>query len=118
MPLSSASRAFLTAALVQLAVASLLLLYNAQTQVLALQWDTWLWLVVTGFVGCSTTGFSLHLFPTVVRRHRPSPWLEWTAFGFAEAAVVWGTVALAESVTGQLPPDSFSVAAGFMFGWG
>ena len=117
MPLSPASRAFLTAALGHLAIAAALLWFNGSTHVLTIQWDAWLWLVVIGFVGCSATGFSLHLFPTAVRGHRPSERVEWVAFGLGEAATIVGAVVLAGSARGTIVPGVFSVAAGLLLGW-
>ena len=94
MPLGGASRWFLSAAVVHLAAAALLVLLDGPTDVLATRWDALVWLLLIGFVGCTTSGFSLHLFPAMSRRRMPKGPMEYLAFAASEAGVVVGTVSL------------------------
>ena len=94
MPLGGASRWFLSAAIVHLAAAALLVLLDGSTDVLATRWDALVWLLLIGFVGCTTSGFSLHLFPALSRRRMPKGPMEGLAFVASEAGVVVGTVSL------------------------
>ena len=101
MPLGGVSRWYLGAALVHLALAGALVLLDGETAVLTVRWDVLVWLLLIGFVGCTTAGLSLHLFPALARRlmsHGPGPVL---AFGTAEASVVVGTVGF---YVGRSPP--------------
>lgn len=113
MPLGGASRWFLSAAIAHLAVAGLLLLLDAQTSVLAAHWDALVWLLLVGFVGCSTSGFSLHLFPTVARRRMPRGPFGALAFVATETGVVVGTVSLYERLGRPGADPLFSLAAVF-----
>ena len=117
MPLGGASRWFLSAAVVHLAVAALLVLFDGETAALTTRWDSLGGLLLIGFVGCTPAGFSRHLFPAVSRRRMPKGAVELLAFGAAEAGVIVGTVSLYE---GQALPDLdgiFSVAAGLFLVW-
>ncbi len=100
MPLSGASRWFLTAAIVHLAISGALLSFESETAALAQRWDLLVWLLLVGFVAFSTLGFSLHLFPAVARRPRPRGRPERLAFLLAEAGVAVGAVALATPASG------------------
>ena len=111
MPLSGASRWFLSAAIAHLAAAGILLLFEPETLALTLRWDLWLWLVLIGFVQCSTLGFSLHLFPAVSHRLRAKGPAEGVAFLFAESSVVFGVFALSPLASGF--GSEFSLAALF-----
>lgn len=62
---------------------------------LSVRWDLTLWLLLVGFVGFSTAGFALHLFPAIARRPPPSPRGTFAAFLLAETAVVAGGAGLA-----------------------
>ncbi len=114
MPLAAASRAFLTAALSHLVGAGGLLLFGQRLGTFTGRWDVLLWLVLVGFVVCSTVGFSLHLFPVVARRRLLGTAIEWGALGAVEASVVLGTVALAGALPSDLASPGFVLAAGLL----
>ncbi len=114
MPLSSASRGFLTAALSHLAVAGGLVLVPTVGEVFSTRWPAFLWIVLVGFVACSTFGFSLHLYPAIARRRLLGPALEWVALGAVEVAVVLGAASLAGLLPTNLPIPAFGLAAGFL----
>jgi len=110
MPLSGVSRWYLSAALVHLAVAGALILADRETAVLTVRWDALVWLLLVGFVGCTTAGLSLHLFPTMARRLVPRRPASEFAFLTAEASVIVGTSGfyLADSPSGL--PGAATVA--------
>ena len=114
MPLSGTSRWFLSAAQANLGVAGALVLIDRQSGVLSDQWNVLVWLLLVGFFGCTTLGFSLHLFPAVARRRLPRDPLRGAAFVLMEASVALGAYALYEA--GSLPARGslFSLAAALM----
>jgi hypothetical protein len=111
VPFSTASRWFLTAALVHLAAAGVVLLFSPSLDVLSVRWDLLLWLLLTGFIGCTTAGLSFHLFPTISRHPVPAPQVEYAAFLFAEGGVVLGAVGLSGEWLPQVPGWIFSLGA-------
>ena len=113
MPLGEASRGFLIAAIAHLAVAAFLVLLDGQTAVLTTRWDSLVWLLLIGFVGCTTSGFSLHLFPAVARRRVSKGAIELLAFGAVEAGVIGGTVSLYEEPAIPGLGGVFALASGF-----
>lgn len=113
MPFSATSRAALTAALVHLIVAAALLLLAPDFGSLGVRWDVVVWLLLVGFVGTATTGFALHLFPTVSRRSMPPGTVDRLAFLLTEGAVVVGAVSLA--VFGGAVPDLGLAAASGLY---
>lgn len=114
MPFSGASRICFSAALAHLSIAGALLLFDAQSEVLAARWDVLVWLLLIGFVGCATVGFSLHLFPAL--SHRASPGSLWggVAYGSLEAGVVLGAAALVRAGSAPSPGALFSLGAAFV----
>ncbi len=99
-----------------LAVAGLLLVASPWDGALAERWDALLWLLLIGFVGLSTAGFALHLFPAFAQRplpHRPTDRL---AFPLAEAAVLLGAVTLGEVPGAALPAPTLAIAAALYLG--
>jgi hypothetical protein len=114
VPFPGPSRWFLCGALAHLSAAGVLLLFGTDWDVLTTHWDVLLWLLLIGFVGCTTLGFSLHLFPAVARRLMPKGVLEGVAFASAETSVVVGAFALFESASLANPGWLFSFAA-FLF---
>ena len=111
VPFSAASRQFLTAALVHLAAAGAVLLLGSGVGALTLRWDFVLWLLLIGFVGFTTAGFALHLFPTISRRPRPPLWVEQVAFLLAEGGLVLGAAGLSEATSPALSRWIFSLGA-------
>jgi hypothetical protein len=119
VPFSSVSRQFLSAALVHLAVAGAVLLFSQSVDVLALRWDLLLWLLLIGFIGFTTAGLALHLFPTISRHPMPTPGMGHIAFWLAEAGVLLGAVGLSGATSPSLPGWVFSLGAGcFLAGMG
>lgn len=112
VPFSDASRWFFTASLGHLAVAGALLLLGPESSALTGRWDLLVWLLLIGFIGCATLGFSLHLFPTVARRPMTKGASDRVAFVAAEGAVVLGSVALAEPSWSPAAGGGYSIAAG------
>lgn len=94
MPFPSASRGFLTAALFHLAGVGVGVLLDSSSGGLPARWDLWLWLLILGFVGCTTAGFALHLFPTISRRPPPPPWIGLLAFLLMESGLLTGAAFL------------------------
>ncbi len=94
MPFSAVSRQFLTAALVHLAAAGAVLLLGSYGGALTARWDLLVWLLLIGFIGFTTAGFALHLFPTISRRPQPPRWVARGAFLLAESGFVLGAVGL------------------------
>lgn len=111
MPLAQPSRWFLSAALGHLSAAALLLVLGPWDHALSGSWPGLLWLIVLGFVGFTTIGFSYHLYPTFSRRRPSGVWLERATFPLAEAAVILGTWVAGWPQVGALPPWVFSFAA-------
>ena len=111
MPFSAVSRQFLTAALVHLAAAGAVLLLGSGVGALTLRWDFLLWLLLIGFVGFTTAGFALHLFPTISRRPQPPLWVGQVAFLLAEGGLVLGAAGLSEAISPALPGGVFSLGA-------
>jgi hypothetical protein len=108
---SQTTRCFLTAALVHLSAVGGLLLLAGRSQALTAQWNLTLWLLLIGFVECTTFGLSFHLFPAVARRLSPKgPWAP-LSFVLVEASVVGGAVSLAESSYSPLPGWTFTAAS-------
>ena len=112
MPFTDASRWFFSAALGHLSVAGALVLLGPESGALTVRWDLLIWLLLIGFIGCATLGFSLHLFSPVARRPMPKGLSDRLAFVAAEGAVVLGSVALAEPSWSLPAEGGFSVAAG------
>ena len=111
MSFSQTTRWFLTAALVHLSLVGVLLLFANQSGALTTQWNLVLWLLLIGFVACTTLGLSLHLFPAVSRRLSPKgPWAP-ISFVLVETGVVWGAISLAQSPSAPFPGWSFSAAS-------
>ncbi len=94
MPFSAVSRQFLTAALVHLATAGTVLLLGSYAGALTERWDLLVWLLLIGFIGFTTAGFALHLFPTISRRPQPPRWVAQGTFLLAEGALALGAVGL------------------------
>lgn len=111
MPFSVVSRQFLTAALVHLAAAGVVLLLGSGVGALTVRWDFLVWLLLVGFVGFTTTGFALHLFPTISRRPQPPLWVGQAAFLLAEGGLVLGAVGLSEATSPPFPGWVFSFGA-------
>ncbi|HUZ80333.1 MAG TPA: hypothetical protein VMV28_06935 [Thermoplasmata archaeon] len=116
MPLSAVSRQFLTSALVHLAAAGAVLLLGSGVGALTVRWDFLLWLLLIGFVGFTTAGFALHLFPTIARRPQPPPWVAQAAFLLAEGGLVLGAVGLSEATSPPIPGWVFSLGAMLFLG--
>lgn len=114
VPLAAASRGFLTAALSHLAAAGGLLLFEQRLGTFGARWDALLWLVLIGFVVCSTLGFSLHLLPVVARRHPPGTAIGWGSLGAVEVSVVLGALALAGELPSTVTGPAFTLAAGLL----
>lgn len=95
MPLTGASRAFLTAALAHLGAGGIALTLAGPDPPSAPAWDLFLWLLLVGFVGCTTSGLSLHLLPPMARRPIPRGPLPSLAFLATEAGVLLGAYAVA-----------------------
>ncbi|HEY1198631.1 MAG TPA: hypothetical protein VGG32_07895 [Thermoplasmata archaeon] len=111
MPFSAVSRQFLTAALVHLAAAGAVLLLGSDVGALTLRWDFLVWLLLVGFVGFTTAGFALHLFPTISRRPQPPLWVGHLAFLIAEGGLVVGAIGLSETTSPPFPGWVFSIGA-------
>jgi hypothetical protein len=111
VPFSAVSRQFLIAALVHLAAAGAVLLLGSGVGVLTLRWDFLVWLLLIGFVGFTTAGFALHLFPTISRRPQPPTWVGEVAFLLAEGGLVIGAVGLSDGSSPALPGGVFSLGA-------
>ncbi|MGI0155285.1 MAG: hypothetical protein ACREDE_04030 [Thermoplasmata archaeon] len=111
MSLHQPSRQFLAAALVHLSIAGVLISLGPWDQLLTLRWDALLWLLLVGFVGFTTVGFALHLFPTISRHLLPVGPLERIAFPVGEAGVIVGTFAAGWPSTWGIPRWSFSAGA-------
>jgi hypothetical protein len=108
---SQTTRCFLTAALVHLSAVGCLLLLASRTEALTAQWNLTLWLLLIGFVVCTTFGLSFHLLPAVARRLSPKgPWAP-ISFVLVEASVVVGAASLAESSYSPFPGWTFSAAS-------
>jgi hypothetical protein len=119
VPFSLPSRQFLTAAQVHLAAAGVVLLLSSNVNTLALRWDLLLWLLLIGFVGFTTSGLALHLFPTVSRHPMPVPGVGHVAFGLAEGGVVLGGAGLSGVAMPSPPGGFFPLGAGlFLAGVG
>lgn len=95
MPFAAVSRRLLVGALVHLTVAGGILLFPQALGAVTVRWDLEVWLLLVGFAGCTTLGFSLHLFPAVSHRRLPAGPLAAIAATAAEGGVVLGAVALA-----------------------
>ncbi len=111
MPFSAVSRQFLTAALAHLAAAGAVLLLGSGAGALTVRWDFLVWLLLVGFVGFTTAGFALHLFPTISRRPQPPRWVGQAAFLLAEGGLVIGAVGLSVATSPPLPGWVFSLGA-------
>jgi hypothetical protein len=114
VPFSSVSRQFLTAGLVHLAAAGTVLLLSPSIASLALRWNLLLWLLLIGFVGFTTTGLALRLFPTISRHAMPAPELGHIAFLLAELGVLLGAVGLTGVASPPLRDWVFPLGAGFI----
>ena len=114
MPFASASRAFFVAALVDLAAAGALLLAGSVGGALAVHWELLLWLLLVGFVGGTTAGFSLHLFPVVARRLPPPAWAGPAAFLLLEAGLLLGAAGLSKE-GGRPGSDPLFALGAFLF---
>ncbi len=112
MPLAAPSRWFLTAALVHLAAVAILLILGSRDQALNGGWDGLVWLLLIGFVGFTTIGFALHLFPSLSRRLSSVGRFEMTLFPLAEAAVILGTWTLGWREIGGLPKWTLAIGPG------
>ena len=112
MPFADASRWFFSASLGHLSVAGALLLFGPESGALTVRWDLLIWLLLIGFIGCATLGFSLHLFSPVARRPMPKGRSDRLAFVAAEGAVVLGSIALAEPSWSPPAGWGFAIAAG------
>ena len=111
MPFSAVSRHFLTAALVHLAAASALVLLGSDVGALTERWDLLIWILLVGFVGFTTAGFALHLFPTISRRPQPRLWVGHVAFLFAEGGLVLGAIGLSQAAPSLFHGWVFSMGA-------
>ncbi len=111
MPFSAVSRQFLTAALVHLAAAGTVLLLGSGVGGLTLRWDLLVWLLLVGFVGFTTAGFALHLFPTISRRPQPPLWVGQGAFLLAEGGLVLGAIGLSHTTSPALLRWLFALGA-------
>jgi hypothetical protein len=111
VPFSAVSRQFLTAALVHLSASAALLLLGSDVGALTLRWDLFLWLLLIGFVGFTTAGFALHLFPTISRRPQPHPLIGQAAFLLAEGGLVFGAVGLSGVASPPVLSWVFSIGA-------
>jgi hypothetical protein len=111
VPFSAVSRQFLTAALVHLAAAGAMVLLGSGVEALTLRWDLLVWLLLIGFVGFTTAGFALHLFPTISRRPQPPLWVGQAAFLLAEGGLLLGAAGLSESAPPALPGWVFALGA-------
>lgn len=103
MPLSFVSRQFLTAALVHLGAVGVLLLMGPGAGAFTLRWDFLVWLLLVGFVGFTTAGLALHLFPTLSRRPQPRRWVAQAAFLLAEGGLFLGAAGLSETTSFRFP---------------
>jgi hypothetical protein len=111
VPFTAVSRRFLTAALVHLAAAGVVLLLGSGVGALTLRWDFLVWLLLVGFVGFTTAGFALHLFPTISRRPQPPLWIVRVGYLLAEGGLVLGAVGLSEATSPPLPGWVFALGA-------
>lgn len=111
MPFSTASRRFLTAALAHLAASGVALALGPGVGALTLRWNFLVWLLLIGFLGFTTSGFALHLFPTISRRPQPTTWVAEGAFLLAEGGLLIGAAGLSEATSPPLPGWVFSLGA-------
>ncbi len=111
MPFRDASRWFFTASLGHLAVAGAIITLGPEPSALAGRWDLLVWLLLIGFIGCATLGFSLHLFPPVARRPMTYGVSDRLAFVAAEGGVVLGSFALVDPSWSPAGVGGFSIAA-------
>lgn len=88
-----------------------MLLLGSYTEAFTLRWDLLIWLLLIGFVGFTTAGFALHLFPTFSRRPQPPLSVAWGAFVLAEGGLILGAVGLSQVTTPALPSWVFSFGA-------
>lgn len=109
---SGVSRQFLVAALAHLAVVGAVLLLGPGVGPFTVRWEFLLWLLLIGFIGFSTAGFALHLFPTIARRPQPPVWLGQAAFVLAEGGLVLGAAPLSASLAFPWPGGVFALGAG------
>lgn len=116
MPFSAVSRQFLIAALVHLAVAGAVLLIGPSGGGLSTRWDLLVWLLLIGFVGFTTVGVALHLFPTISRRPPPPRGVTRSAFFLAEGGLLLGAVGLSDVTSPALPGWVFSLGAVLFLG--
>jgi hypothetical protein len=111
VPFFAVSRQFLIAALVHLAAAGVVLLLGPNVGALSVRWDFIIWLLLIGFVGFTTDGFALHLFPTISRRPPPPAGIARAAFLLAEGGLVVGALGLSDGTSSVLPGWVFSLGA-------
>lgn len=105
------TRYSLVAALLHLALAGGLVLFASRTEALGARWGLTLWLILVGFVGCTTFGLSLHLLPATVHRLLPrGPWRV-VSFILLEGSVVGGAASLAAAADSPVPGWTFTVSA-------
>jgi hypothetical protein len=88
-----------------------MLLLGSYTEAFTLRWDLLIWLLLIGFVGFTTAGFALHLFPTISRRPQPRLSVARAAFVLAEGGLVLGAIGLSAVTTPASPGWVFSVGA-------
>lgn len=82
-----------------------------QSEALTVRWDLLVWLLLAGFVGCTTVGFSLHLFPAISHRVASRHIWEVVACVALQAGVVLGAISLASRGGSPIPGVWFSVGA-------
>ncbi len=111
MPLGEVSRRLLTASYLHLAAVGALLSAAPWDGVLDVRWDALLWLLLIGFVGFTTIGFALHLFPGFAQRPFPPRSTDRGTFLLAEGAVLLGAVTLGDVPGVAMPRWSLAVAA-------
>lgn len=111
VPLTSTVRGFLLAALANLSVVGGVLVSARFGAAYLVPWNDVIWLLLVGFVSCSTLGFSLHLFPALARRPLPKRPGDAAALGLVESSVVLGSLALSSPPYGAGFRPAFVVAA-------
>ncbi len=111
VPFAPATRAFLTAALVHLAAAAAAVMLGTRVEAFTGRWDLVVWLLLLGFIGFTTAGFALHLFPPLSRRSPPPSWAGSISFLLAETGLVLGAAGLAGPPAPLSPGGIFSLGA-------
>jgi hypothetical protein len=116
VPFSTASRCFLTAALVHLSVAGILVLTDPESLALTVRLDLVVWSLLVGFIGFSALGFALHLFPPISRRLMPAGPLGMVSFLLAETGLVLGALALADPGHSRIPQSLLTYSSALLVG--